>query len=1346
MNSEVLLLAVLLALLSSSTAIASGQTNGIESAVRSELSPSRTSFAGGNGTIDDPYQISTISELQNISSNLTEHFMLINDIDASETRNWNGGKGFLPMGNSDFSFKGSLDGKGFNINALWIDRTGYGDVGLFAVMNGAWVHHIDIGATGITGQQNVGVLCGRAYDPRIENCTVSGKVTGTYYNIAGLTGYAKGQGNAISNCTSDVDLTLNGPGNMFQIGGLIGHMETLKVDNCRSTGDLVFAGSGSSDMYYLGGMIGHSTGTVRNSRSSGSMEAKGWDYIQQVAGLIGRNEGEVENCSSESNIEIEGISSISCNYIGGLIGYNPGSVIKGYWTGFVNVYYSSTSVITVTNLGGLTGYNTGQLSLCHSGGMILISGNSQYIGGLSGYSSGQVSGSYSTVSISISAQTYAGQIAGLIGAFSSVPLSGSYSTGPVDVSVSSGNCDYIGGLIGEFYRGQMTECYSKSDISVIVTGYLHNTGGLIGYCNQGVVDRTYATGSIEISLLGQLTQLVGGLIGQNNLGTLSNSYSTGSISIDGSGNVYNIGGLVGHNNKKISYGYSTVTIDISVSPTSADGVHSVGGLIGYNYNSEVEWAFSEGDITCDLTGSLANNRFYRIGGFIGENLGGFISKVYSGSNISRDAGTGNNVKYQPERVGGLIGYNSGTVLYTYSNSIVSINESQDAGDIGGLVGYNDGSVSESYAIGSIFYTQAPGHNDMGGLVGQNYGEGVASISDSYAVTSVSSVVSTEIGGIVGNNMGSISDCFYDKDVFPYDRGVVRGTFSGYSANTTIEMKKERTFLNEEWDFVNSWGMIEDRTYPWLYQLYHPPVIILEKTDHALEDQKYIIRYKIEYSSYPSINSILDLEFDNKSVPWISHDPVSRTLSGTPGNDDVGFYFLNLSVEDLVGEVGEVNFDLEVVNVNDPPQITIKDITSIMEDEPYSVYYFANDIDPHLTELTWRMETDAKWLEFKGNHLHGLPLNYHIGQYWVNVSVYDEEMDFSFTNFTLTVESANDAPIITIEPVTIAFEDKPYVLDLTAKDEDLNDIMTWTLESAPSWILFTRYQIKGTPTNDDVGLSWVRLKVTDLEGASDEIGFILEVKNMNDIPYFLEFPDEQNITQGDMVSLNVLAEDPDLGDIVYYNITSDPASNITIHSRAGTILWYNASLGNYTVNISANDGSVWIHREFVIIVNERLPIIVPENHPPVISEVADMEIEIGKTLSVQVVVSDEDGDILLFEIAKGPGGMMISSSGLILWTPGESDIGDHVVNISVTDGREASHINFNVKIISGSEDDDTKDEKSTTGYVAVIIILAILVAIMVVLLLILLRKGHPAANGEPPTDEEGEDGSAEGEEE
>ena len=47
------------------------------------------SFSGnGSGTEEDPYQISTVEQLQEMNDDLSAHYILMNDIDASETREW----------------------------------------------------------------------------------------------------------------------------------------------------------------------------------------------------------------------------------------------------------------------------------------------------------------------------------------------------------------------------------------------------------------------------------------------------------------------------------------------------------------------------------------------------------------------------------------------------------------------------------------------------------------------------------------------------------------------------------------------------------------------------------------------------------------------------------------------------------------------------------------------------------------------------------------------------------------------------------------------------------------------------------------------------------------------------------------------------------------------------------------------------------------------------------------------------------------------------------------------------------------------------------------------------------
>ena len=89
-----------------------------------------SSFSGGSGSASDPDQISNVTQLQVMSTDSYIHYALINDIDASETINWNGGDGFKPVGSIYQGFIGSLDGRNFTIANLFIDRVER-DVGLF---------------------------------------------------------------------------------------------------------------------------------------------------------------------------------------------------------------------------------------------------------------------------------------------------------------------------------------------------------------------------------------------------------------------------------------------------------------------------------------------------------------------------------------------------------------------------------------------------------------------------------------------------------------------------------------------------------------------------------------------------------------------------------------------------------------------------------------------------------------------------------------------------------------------------------------------------------------------------------------------------------------------------------------------------------------------------------------------------------------------------------------------------------------------------------------------------------------------------------------------------------------
>ncbi len=52
--------------------------------------PASAFSGGGAGTIAEPYQITNATQLQEMKDNLVAHYALMNDIDCSDTVNWNG--------------------------------------------------------------------------------------------------------------------------------------------------------------------------------------------------------------------------------------------------------------------------------------------------------------------------------------------------------------------------------------------------------------------------------------------------------------------------------------------------------------------------------------------------------------------------------------------------------------------------------------------------------------------------------------------------------------------------------------------------------------------------------------------------------------------------------------------------------------------------------------------------------------------------------------------------------------------------------------------------------------------------------------------------------------------------------------------------------------------------------------------------------------------------------------------------------------------------------------------------------------------------------------------------------
>lgn len=330
-------------------------------------------YAGGIGTVDDPYLIANARHLDNVRYNLNACYKLISDIDLAVAP-YNEGDGWKPIGCQERPFTGFFDGNGKTIRGLYIMQERGDEIGLFGYLGeGAALYNIQLAEVNVTGRTLVGGLVGYNEGGSIAAAGVTGTVAG-FSDTGGLAG--KNQGfikECYTNCNVD--------GRTVDIGGLVGdnYGEVVAssaagaVTGTHSVGGLLgYHGGRAADCYalgdvkgdlYTGGLAGivDEQGTLSNSYAAGPVTGN-----HMAGGFVGANMGRVATCYATGDVTCE-------KGAGGFVGYN--------YLGEITPSYAAGAVTGSDMIGGFVGLNEGAITASYAAGAVRGDG---YVGGFAG--------------------------------------------------------------------------------------------------------------------------------------------------------------------------------------------------------------------------------------------------------------------------------------------------------------------------------------------------------------------------------------------------------------------------------------------------------------------------------------------------------------------------------------------------------------------------------------------------------------------------------------------------------------------------------------------------------------------------------------------------------------------------------------------------------------------------------------------------------------------------------------------------------------------------------------------------------------------------------------------------
>ena len=282
--------------------------------------------------------------------------------------------------------------------------------------------------------------------------------------------------------------------------------------------------------------------------------------------------------------------------------------------------------------------------------------------------------------------------------------------------------------------------------------------------------------------------------------------------------------------------------------------------------------------------------------------------------------------------------------------------------------------------------------------------------------------------------------------------------------------------------------------------------------------------------------------------WLTADPANAT-NGKDWNGDVSVHGIKaMDSNGFYNITG--SFVIHVTPVNDPPVITSVPVTTAIVGQGYICDVNATDIQNENEALTYSL--DVKPLGMTIDSSIGLiswvPTWVQQGDNNVTVNVSDGSM-FVKQSFKVNVTSTDHAPRFTTVPALTAWVKQEYRYEVTAYDEDVNDVLVYSLDATHPWgMKMAGNIITWTPGQTQTGKNTVIVHVSDgLANITQEFEITV---GTNSPPSFSSIP-VYTAKVGQKYYYNASATDADQDKLNFSLKEKPPTMTIT---KDGRITW------------------------------------------------------------------------------------------------------------------------------------------------------------------------------------------------